>query len=138
MNKTSRSLESGFDAKKTNGSSINRYSNFDSPAAYSGLRYGDSRSSVSAMAGNEKENDNDNSVDYLLSMLSHSPSASKETTPVKQTPVKAVHVMHHSEASLKVRSLPLLKICGTSNVSMSLQFANMSSHFSTDKLNNLL
>ena len=86
------------------------------------------------MAGNEKENDNDNSVDYLLSMLSHSPSASKETTPVKQTPVKAVYVMHHSEASLKVRNLPLLNICGTSIVSMSLQFANMSSHFSTHKL----
>ena len=102
------SLESGFDTRKKNDSFTNRYSNYDSPA-YSGLRYGDS-SSATSMAGNEKENDNDNSVDYLLSMLSHSPSASKETTPVKQTPVKAVYMMYPSESSLKVRNLRLLNM----------------------------
>ena len=101
------SLSSGSNMKTKNESITNRYNNYDSPASCKGLRYDDSNYTTSA-AGIEKENDNDNSVDYLLNMLSHSPSSVKETTPFKQIPVKSVYSMCSPESSQKVTKKELL------------------------------
>ena len=71
------------------------------------MRYDDSNYTTSA-AGIEEDSDYDNSVDYLLNMLSHSPSSVIEGTPLKQIPVKFTYSMCSPESSQKVTKEDLI------------------------------